>query len=182
MIEPHIHVLTLGAGKHAAQAAKSTVLADLKEMRYIPDDFAISRRSMGRARAEVAALQTPFGKLLVDKTFTTVDGDVVLLVQNPLAMLWVAMSESDRYSDYVRRAIETRGLPSTDAPWSIVMYVDEVTCGSPLAVRDEARRRVEGVCWCLNQMDTVALACWFEIASFQTSRTRTFVWGRGTPA
>ena len=58
------------------------------------------------------------------------------------------------------------------------MYVDDVTFGNPLAVRDDARRQAEGVYWCLYQMGAAALAyesCLFEIAAFQASRTRTFV-------
>ena len=177
MIEPHIHVLTLGAGKHVTQAAKAAILADLKALRYIPDEVAISVRSMSRARADVANMDTRFGKLVINKKFTTVDGDVGLPARNPLAMLWVAMLESDRFSEYVISALLIHGPPSIDSPWSIVLYVDEVTCGNPLAVRDDARRKVQGVYWSLYQLGPVALAdesCWFEIAAFQTSRTRTF--------
>ena len=54
-------------------------------------------------------------------------------VQNPLAILFVAMSGSERYANYVRKAIAVHGLPSRSGPWSFVLYVDDVTCGNPIS-------------------------------------------------
>ena len=172
-----IRILGLG-GKNVSMAAKSAILKELKGLRYIPENLAISSRTIARARKEVAQRTTPFGRLLIYKTFSTTDGDLVLPVQNPLAMLYVAMAESDRYSDRVRRALANYGPPSDDAPWTIAIYVDEVTCGNPLAVRSDARRKVEGVYWALYQLGAESLSdesCWFELAAFQTCTIRTFV-------
>ena len=172
-----IRILELG-GKNVSMAAKSAILKELKDLRYIPENLAVSARTIARARKEGAQRNTPFGRLLIDKTFTTADGDLVLPVQNPLAMLYVAMAESDRYSDRVRHALDNYGPPSDDAPWTIAIYVDEVACGNPLAVRADARRKVEGVYWALYQLGAEALSdesCWFELAAFQTCTAHAFV-------
>ena len=65
-------------------------------------------------------------------------------------------------------------------PWSVVVYIDEVTCGSALVVRDSAKRKVHGLYWSLYQLGPRALAaesCWFELASFRTRETNGFVGG-----
>ena len=96
-------------------------------------------------------------------------------VQHPLAMLSVACGTSDRFSQYMREGIATHGAPSNDAPWSVVLYFDEVTCGNPLAVGD--KRQVQGVYWSLYQLGMTALsdeACWFEVVAFRTKHSKTF--------
>ena len=124
-------------------AAKSAILKELKDMKYLPPDLAVSRSRIAAARSEVANRETPFGPLLIHKLFNTAEHDELECpVQNPLAMLYVVMSESPRFSHYVRCAMQAHGPPSLEAPWSIVIYVDEITCGNPLAVRSDARRKV----------------------------------------
>ena len=57
-------------------------------------------------------------------------------------------------------------------PWSLVVYVDEVTCGNALAVRDITKRKVQRLYWSLYQLGPRALAdesCWFELTIFRTS-------------
>ena len=173
-----INVLELGSGRKMTLAVKAALLQELKDLRYIPDDVACSRGSMIDARKAVAARRTPFGQLLMKRTFMTDDGPKEYPVQNPLAMLYVAMHEGDRYAAYVRDALRVHGAPSPASPWSIVVYVDEVTCGNPLAVRADARRKVQGVYWAIYHLGERALcdeSCWFELVAFRTSETSTFV-------
>ena len=57
------------------------------------------------------------------------------------------------------------------------MYVDEAACGNPLAVRADARRKVEGVNWALYTLGPITLAdesAWFELVAFRTSETVPF--------
>ena len=92
-------------------------------------------------------------------------------------MVHIAMLESDRYSNYVRDAIRLRGKLSEAVPCTIAIYVDEVTCGNPLAVRADARRKAEGVYWVIYTLDPMALAdesAWFELVAFRTSDTVAF--------
>ena len=133
---------------------------------------------MAAARTEVATRVTPYGSLLTTRPFTTTNGAVDYPIQNPLAMLCLALSESDRYSAYARDALRVHGAPSPLAPWSILLYVDEVTCGNPLAVRADARRKVQGVYRAVFQLGSTAIAdetCWFELAAFRTSEAKYFV-------
>jgi hypothetical protein len=93
-------------------------------------------------------------------------------------MLYIAMTESDRFSLYMRETIRRRGEPSLDKPWSIALYADEVTCGNPLAVKADNRRKAMGVYWTVFQLGAQALSdesCWFELVAFRTKITSTFI-------
>ena len=173
-----LDVSELGGGKYVSLSGKEAILKDLQSLGYIPDDVGCSRRRMQAARKEVADRMTPFGKLLMQREVNTDNGVVSYPFQNPLAMLHVAMSDGDRFAGYVRDAIIKNGEPTPAAPWSLVIYVDEVTCGNPLAVRSDARRKVQGVYWSLYQLGACALSdesCWFELAALRTSETTHFV-------
>ena len=172
-----IKLLELGGGKHVTQSGKIAILRDLKALGVLSEGQAVSRATLHRERATAASRTTPFGPCIVQKTFNTSSGPKDYPVQNPLAMMHIAMSESDRYSSYVRDAIRLRGKPSVAVPWTIAIYVDEVTCGNPLAVRADARRKVEGVYWALYTLGPMALAdesAWFELVAFRTSETVAF--------
>ena len=161
-----------------ATSAKEAILNDLKALHYIEEDVATSRRTLARLRKERVDIKTRFGKLLIKKTFATINGNKDFTMQNPLAMLYIAMQRSPRFARYVRLALAKHGAPTVDHPWSIAVYVDEVTCGQPLAVKQDARRKVQGVYWSLYQLGSQALAdesCWFELAAFRTSETEKFV-------
>ena len=87
---------------------------------------------------------------------------------------------SPRFATYVRDALEVHGSPSMATPWSVVVYIDEVACGNAMAVRDNAKRKVQGLYWSLYQLGPRALAdesSWFELASFRTSETSGFIGG-----
>ena len=173
-----LKVAELGRGHYISLSAKAALLQDLKDLKYIPEDVACSRFSLAAARKEAANRQTRFGKCIISREFNTEGGTVSYPVQNPLAMLYIAMGESDRYSAYTRDAIHRHGVPSPESPWLILFYVDEVTCGNPLAVRKDAKRKVQGVYWSLYQLGSMALSdetCWFELVAFRTSETSEFV-------
>ena len=83
-----------------------------------------------------------------------------------------------RFATYVRDALEVHRSLSMANPCPVVVYIDDVTCGNALAVRDNAKRTVQGLCWPLCQLGPRALAdesCWFELASFRTSEANGFV-------
>ena len=172
-----IKLLEVGGSKHVTKSGKTAILQDMKALGLLSERQAVSRRSLQREREDAASRTTPFGPCIVQKTFSTSSGPKDYPVQNPRAMLHIAMSESDRYSSYVRDAIRLRGKPTAAAPWTICIYVGEVTCGNPLAVRADARRKVQGVYWALYSLCPMALAdesAWFELVAFRTSETLTF--------
>ena len=177
---PKLDVAALCRGKRITTAGKAALLTELKQLQFLPEDQATSNRTLHRARTELASRTTLYGPVVCNRTFTTADGPVDFPVQNPLAILQIAIGESARYANYVRNAIDVHGLPSHSNTWHIVLYVDEVTCGNPLAVRSDARRKVQGLYWALYELGEQALAddsCWFELMAFRTSETIKFVGG-----
>ena len=174
-----IQLQELGAGHYISLAGKSAVLQALKDMKINTEDLqGVSRRRIALARKEAADRDTSFGKCIITRTFQTKSGPKDYPVQNPLAMLHIAMLESPRYSDYVREAIRKRGLPTLEAPWKVLIYIDEITCGNPLAVRADAKRKIQGVYWSLYDLGAEALcdeSAWFELTAFRSSETSVFV-------
>ena len=174
-----INILELGGGKRGSAAFKCEILRELKALKYIPEDVAVSERRFFAYRKQAAERRTSYGMLLQQKVFQTEAGPKQYPIQHPLAMLELAMA-SPRFGAYVRDALEVHAAPSIANPWSVVVYIDEITCGNPMAVRDNAKRKVQGFYWSLYQLGPRALAdesCWFELASFRTSETGSFVGG-----
>ena len=165
----------LGKGKHISARAKAAMLGELKEMGFLPGDLASSTWSIAKERESVSATTTPFGPLLQYREFMVDGVPTTFPVQHPLAMLYVACNTRDRFSQYMRDGIVKHGVPSNDAPWSIVLYFDEVTCGNPLSAGD--KRQAQGVYWSIYQLGMTALSdesCWFEIVAFRTKQSKTF--------
>ena len=139
-----LNILELDRGKRGTTSFKCEILRELKALKYLPEDLAVSRQRHAVYRQQATERRTSYGMLLQQKLFQTSNGPQNYPVPNPLAMLEIAMSEGPRFASYVRGALEVQGVPSMANPWSVVVYVDEVTCGNPLAVRDDARRKIQG--------------------------------------
>jgi hypothetical protein len=172
--QTNVRLLDLGQ-KRMTMKAKSELLTELKTLGYLPDNFRTSAQTMKREKEAVSTTMTPFGPLLIERDFK-VNGVIERFpVQNPLAMLYTALLESDRYAQYMRDAIALHGEPSHDNPYSLVLYFDEVTCGNPLALGH--KRKVQAVYWSIYQLGMVALSdemCWFEIIAFQNREVLEF--------
>ena len=176
--KPPINILALGRGKSVSMSAKAALLHDLQELQYLPEDQAVSARRIAALRKSVGQRNTEYGRLIVMRTFETIHGPVEYPLQNPLGMLCVAMSESPRFAAYVRKARREWGEPTIDEPWTIALYIDDITCGNPLGVRDDARRKISGVFWSIYQLGAEALSdetCWFELAAFRRSISGAFI-------
>ena len=159
-----------GKGKYISYSAKSTLLTELKEIGLLLDDLETSLHALRKQRQALASTMTPFGPLLQTRNFLVGGVPTAFPIQHPLAMLYVAMSTSDRFAKCVREAIAVNGMPSHTNPWSIVLYFDEVTCGNPLSVGD--KRQVQGVYWSIYQLGSTALSdesCWFEVLALRTA-------------
>jgi hypothetical protein len=169
-------LVDLAATTRISNNAKSIILTELKELGYIPEDTKTSNAAITREKDLIASTLTPYGPLLLERDFR-IGGDSFerFPVQNPLAILSVAMESSERFSQYVRNAIKVHGKPSAQAPWGLVLYFDEVTCGNPLA--QGTKRKVQGVYWTLYDLGMQALCdecAWFEVVAFQDAKVRKF--------
>lgn len=115
--------------KFTTMSGKSSILTDLRRLGFVPPTVATSRWAIKREKEEVAATRTPYGKLLIEREFITDDGVHNFPMQNPHAMLHVALSQSEQYATYFKDAVDRYGRPSANKPWDIVLYFDEITCG-----------------------------------------------------
>ena len=162
-------LLELGK-KHMSSNAKTDLLKQLRDLGFLPDDAKLQKYHIRAEKEALAATETPFGQLLRAHAFRLAGnkGNATFPVQNPLAMLHIALSKSPRFSKYVRDAVAVHGLPSYGNPWGLVLYFDEVTCGNPLAMG--SKRKIQGVYWTVYELGPQALSdetAWFELACFQ---------------
>jgi hypothetical protein len=160
-----------------SSSAKSKLLTQLKGLGLLPDDLLTSRQAIKAEKEALSSTRTPFGPLLVTREFSLIDTDDLAKfpIQNPLAMLHVALGTSPRFSKYARDAVAVHGLPTYNDPWGLVLYFDEVTCGNPLTLG--AKRKIQGIYWSIYELGPQALSdetAWFELACFQDSKVSGF--------
>ena len=171
-------LLDIGMTKFATMSARAEMLTALKDMGYIPQDVSTSRAAFRREKAQVASSVTPYGPLIVQRDFVTKDGLRKFPLQNPCALLDVALGQSEKFAQYFREAVDLHGLPSANKPWDIVMYMDEITCGNPLALG--SKRKVQAIYWTIYQLGPQAMAdetVWLEILAIRSKVVCTFAGG-----
>ena len=117
------------------RGAYSTTRAAAKLLKAARDDGVpehISETTQHRYRRALCARETPYGQLVQDMQLPS---GVSIGFQHPLAMLDVAVQESESLARCISDAIDEYGQPSPDTPWRLVWYCDEIGI-SPLAHHD----------------------------------------------
>ena len=131
--------------------SQNALVGILKLAESEPLPTAVSRHHIRSARDEVVHRQTPYGPL-----HRKIDvGQVTLEVQHPAAMLYHVCSTSASFSNMVRRAV-AKAPPSPAAPWTFILYADEISPGNQLA--HKSKRKVWGFYWSLLEFGSAALA------------------------
>lgn len=146
MTEPPAKLAKLQLFRSKLPYLSHTALAAvLKAARSEPLPDVCSRRSVGRARDETVQELTPYGKLHQSITVETADGGQTSFeVQHPLAMFYKACGVSESFGSLVSRTVDACP-PSVAAPWSIVLYADEILPGNQLSYK--SARKVWGFYW-----------------------------------
>ena len=154
---------------YASASAISALLDDVAE-HGIPDSH--SRRDIRESRDAIVNTKTPFGPLLTELSLIPdVDGDEnpTLCIAHPLAMIWYATFKLQAWQKLFLDRLATH--PSTqDAPWSLIMYSDEVTPGDPLSAN--IGRKVQCIYYSFLELGTAALSredAWFHAAIKRTT-------------
>ena len=153
----------LRRGSYASARATERLMISARED-GIPT--AVSRTSMWRARKKVLSEPTPFGPLVQDMTLPTYDGDVVVAVQHPSAMLYKAMHTCEPFRSFFLPIYE-QNTPSPAKPWHLCLYADEI--GHNPIGRDN--RKCECVYWSIYEFGVQALATeavWFKVVVART--------------
>ena len=115
-----------------------------------------TRKDVRRARDDKVTSLTPYGPLHQIITMKAKDGtDLKVEVQHPCAMLWRLCAESKSFSDLLSRAMTSKPC-SLDAPWSLVLYADEILPGNQLAYKNA--RKMWGIYWTILNLGSAALS------------------------
>ena len=145
---------------HCSASALSAIISDVRK-HGLPEG-GIGRNRLREARDLQNSDPTPFGPIL--QTAVVIDkGDVEqhLTIAHPLALLWVASSDSSSFSAFLQQKLKDHP-PSLEKPWNLVIYTDEVTPGNPLATLN--KRKFHALYWSFLEFGVNALSkeeSWF---------------------
>ncbi len=99
----------------------------------------VHRATMQKASDIVLSDHCEYGDLLYDVTLHGKERQVSNVALNPLSYLHAAVVQGGSYTDLVCDTY-ARKQPSYEAPWSLVVYADEVDAGDPIAPRGHTRK------------------------------------------
>ena len=131
-------LIALGRSSYVSKRGISH-LADAFRSEGVPE--ATSRATQYRARKTVCNVQTPYGTLVQSVPLACPDGNTIdCAVQHPLAMLYHASAESNRFATVMRTALDNMPCASaspgrssfTRMEWTRVMDFPSTIPGSPM--------------------------------------------------
>lgn len=156
MAEPRPHKLARlaslrGRLPYISQNALASIL-QIAEREALPTAH---RKDIREARDSVVHQQTPYGPIHRIIDVGSEHNSVKLEIQHPAAMLYYACSTSPGFSNMVRRTFVKRP-PTLVAPWTFVLYADEISPGNQLAHQND--RKVWGLYWSLLEFGSATLS------------------------
>jgi hypothetical protein len=80
-----------------------------------------------------------YGDLLADTSMVGIEGPAYSAALNPFSYLHAAVVQGGSYTQLVLDTY-ARKPPSHEAPWSLVVYSDEIDAGDPIAPRGHTRK------------------------------------------
>jgi hypothetical protein len=132
-----------------------------------------SRASQYRGRKRVCAQQTPFGRLVTEVDGVGSDGKVVKIpVQNPMAALFLACTQSTDFGELMTRALDLTPC-APERPWRIVWYQDGVDPSDGLAKNHSRKSNV--FYWSFMELGREALSheeCWFSVTLLRSHTSK----------
>ena len=156
--------LDLRGKHHVTQRALEHICKDIKLHGMLD---ATSRQTQQRNRVAFANRDTPFGKLIQNRSFALKNGGSISLpLLHPAAMLWVCCDECPDFKDLFSSVLQGQRL-------RIVEYSDEVTPGRELIAYNEKKMWV--LYWSFLDFGPAVLAnedAWFTGLVLQSSHVK----------
>ena len=129
-----------------------------------------SRSNLKRQREEAFDIGTTYGPLLRQWNLTGQKGQTIAVdYLHPAAMLSHVVANCEGFSRILKKLLEER-RPSPGAPFTLVLYCDEVTPGNQL--KRDNRRKVQAVYWSILELGPKLLSneySWFFLTLVRTS-------------
>ena len=152
---------------HLSQKALSTIL-QIAQVEELPRAY--RRQDIRAARDQVTSKHMPYGPIhQTCRVPLASGGDLEVEIQNPQAMLFELAGSSETFSSLVERTFD-RCTPTATAPWSIILYNDEVTPGAEMRAHNP--RKLEVFYWSIYQFGMHVLSdeeSWLEVVVLQSS-------------
>ena len=148
---------------HVSAAALSAILLAVATIGVLD---MVDRNSMREARDLENNEPTLYGPISQHIDAITTSGTIQKLeVANPFAMLWTAVDKCKNFAKLIKGKLLEK--PATiDAPWTIILYSDEVTPGNPLSTNN--LRKFQAVYWSFLELGISALSreeSWFCVTT-----------------
>ena len=155
---------------HVSQRALSHICKDIKLKGMVK---ATSPRTQGRNRSALANRDTPFGKLIQERSLVTKKGGTIRIpFLHPAAMLWVCCEDRNEFKTFFSSVLERQPR------LRIVQYTDEVTPGRELLAYND--KKVWVLYWSFLEFGPAALAnedAWFTGAVVRSHMVRNQIAG-----
>lgn len=134
----------------------SALSAILKELdREEPPELK-GRKHLKEARDYITSQETVYGPLLVDVPVQMSNGSQKgIQIVNFLALLQLLYEQEGSFFNLVEQTA-VQYPPSSQLPWKLLYYTDEITCGNPLALKPS--RKIQTVYVSIAQFGGVNLA------------------------
>lgn len=165
---------------HVSQRALSAIL-QIARNEALPRDY--RRQDIRAARDQIINKLTPFGPIHQKcQVPLAAGGELEIELQSPQAMLFEMVRSSETFSSMVERTFD-RCQPTAAAPWSIILYNDEVTPGAEMRAHNP--RKLETFYWSIYQFGMHVLSdeeAWLEVAVLQSSVRKRLRGGLGALA
>jgi len=171
--EPSLRNLRAGY-KTVSQAALSALLQDISK-HGLPK--ATSRSSIKRSKDLEVDIETPYGKLLMSKSFQLSEKyrqcrQWEFHFVNPAAFLHYICATCDDFASVFWAAV-SNDPPTIEVPLKFVCYMDDVVAGNPLANR--LGRKFQIAYWSIYNLGVPAMSCerfWFPLVMARSEVVR----------
>ena len=160
-------LVELHCNSHLSQRALVAVLKHVRD-NGLPDAF--SRRTQGRAHAELCNTDTPYGKISRELEIPLSTGIFKLLVGDPMPLFYETVKRCQPFRMVLREKLAASPC-SLACPWQLVVYSDGISPQSPLT-KGYDKRMVQACYWSFAEFGEYLVneCMWFCSAAIATVR------------
>ena len=147
---------------HVSAAALEAILKSCRE-EGVPEGN-LDRNELRAARDLQNNEATPYGPISSSMEVVDKDGNTLSIpIANPFALLWMSVTVAAPWAAFLEDRLRSRP-PTSEDPWSLILYTDGVTPGDPLTPMN--KRKFQTCYWSFLELGANALSkeeSWFTV-------------------
>ena len=147
---------------HVSAAALEAILKSCRE-EGVPEGN-LDRNELRAARDLQNNEATPYGPISSSMEVVDKNGDTLSIpIANPFALLWMSVTVAAPWAAFLEDRLRSTP-PTSEDPWSLILYTDGVTPGDPLTPMN--KRKIQTCYWSFLELGANALSkeeSWFTL-------------------